>query len=59
MITLPLLFDRSTACRHRSGSWASPRARLHDPAALSACPGRKFIDGLPMKPATNRLTGWS
>jgi hypothetical protein len=20
---------------------------------------RKFIDGLPMKPATNRLAGWS
>ena len=57
-MTLPLVFDRSTACRHSSGSWASPSAVATTPPPLS-CPGRKFIDGLPMNPATNRFTGWS
>ncbi len=40
-----------------SGSGASPNGSLI--VSPSSRPGRKFIDGEPMKPATNRLCGSS
>jgi multiple sugar transport system ATP-binding protein len=43
--------------RRRSGTCVSPNGSLS--VSPSKRPGRKFIDGEPMKPATNRLCGSS
>jgi hypothetical protein len=58
---MPTMTSRSptppSAWRTLSGNCASPKAVTMVPPL--SCPGRKFIEGLPMKPATNRLFGWA
>ena len=47
----------SASRRTRSDSVTVPRPVVSRP--FSSVPGRKFIDGEPMNPATNRFAGFS
>ena len=59
MKLLPVLAP--TASRKAGGSGTvKPGAVRTAPSPLpDSCTGRKFIDGLPMNPATNLFRGWS
>ena len=59
---IPMITSRpapacSTLARIPFGSLTSPNGVRSWPSSMA--PGRKFIDGEPMKPATNRLRGCS
>ena len=58
-MTEPSDLDLSRRLSHpvRQLRLAERRSRTVPPPV--SCPGRKFIDGLPMNPATNRLAGCS
>ncbi|CUO30226.1 Uncharacterised protein [Flavonifractor plautii] len=64
---MPTVTLRSPTPFPVSSSWAlppsttvaSPTLSWYLPSFFSSSPSKKFIWGEPMKPATNRLAGWS